>query len=74
MPAWTTARGPSDISAANKAIGNKALELMGRTMAQGLAREHNVIAHQSPAAQEFGRLFRTEGFKAAVAWQAEQFG
>jgi len=47
---------------------------MGRTMAQGLAREHNVIAHQSPAAQEFGRLIRTEGFKTAVAWQAEQFG
>ena len=66
--------GPGDMSAANKAICNKVLELMGRTMAQELAREHNVIAHQSPAAQEFGRLIRTEGFKTAVAWQAEQFG
>ena len=64
---------PGDISAANKAICNKVLELMGRTMAQELAREHNVIAHQSPAAQEFGRIIRTEGFKAALAWQTEQF-
>ncbi|MCY4434987.1 MAG: hypothetical protein OXE45_15100, partial [bacterium] len=65
---------PSDISAANKAICNKVLELMGYTMAQELAREHNVIAHQSPAAQEFGRIIRTEGFKAALAWQTEKFG
>ncbi|WP_419926298.1 enoyl-CoA hydratase-related protein [Candidatus Poriferisocius sp.] len=65
---------PADISAANKAICNKVIELMGRTMAQELAREHNVIAHQSPAAQEFGRIIRTKGFKAALAWQSEQFG
>ncbi len=65
---------PGDISSANKAVCNKVLELMGYTMAQELAREHNVIAHQSPAAQQFGHLIRTEGFKAALAWQAEQFG
>jgi enoyl-CoA hydratase len=65
---------PGDISAANKAICNKVLELMGYTAAQELAREHNVIAHQSPAAQEFGHIIRTQGFKAARAWQTEQFG
>ena len=65
---------PGDITAANKAICNKVLELMGYTMAQELAREHNVIAHQSPAAQEFGQIIRTEGFKVALAWQTEQFG
>ena len=65
---------PNDISAANKSICNKVLELMGYTLAQELAREHNVIAHQSPAAQHFGHLIRTQGFKAARTWQSDQFG
>ncbi len=63
------ARVPYDLLAQNKSICNKAIELMGRTMLQELARESDAIAHKSPAAQEFSRIAKSEGLKAALAWQ-----
>jgi enoyl-CoA hydratase len=63
------ARVPYDLLAQNKSICNKAIELMGRTLLQELARESDAIAHKSPAAQEFSRIARRDGLKAALAWQ-----
>jgi len=68
------ARVPPDVSAHNKSICNKAVEAMGRTMIQELAREQNAMAHQSPDAQEFGRIAAADGLKAALAWQDDRFG
>ena len=67
--ATSIARVPYDLVAQNKSICNKAIELMGRTMLQELARESDAIAHKSPAAQEFGRIAREDGLKAALEWQ-----
>jgi enoyl-CoA hydratase len=67
--AASIARVPYDLLAQNKSICNKAIELMGRTMLQELARESDAIAHKSPAATEFGRIARSEGLEAALAWQ-----
>ena len=64
---------PYDLLAQNKSICNKAVELMGREMLQELARESDAIAHKSPAAQEFGRIAKEQGLKAALAWQNEKF-
>ncbi|MBW2426583.1 MAG: crotonase/enoyl-CoA hydratase family protein [Deltaproteobacteria bacterium] len=60
---------PYDLLAQNKSICNKAIELMGRTLLQELARESDAIAHKSPAAQEFSRIAKRDGLKAALAWQ-----
>jgi enoyl-CoA hydratase len=65
---------PYDLLAQNKSICNKAIELMGRTLLQELARESDAIAHRSPAAQEFGRIARRDGLKAALAWQGRPDG
>jgi enoyl-CoA hydratase len=67
--ASSMAKVPYDLSAQNKSICNKAIELMGRSMLQELARESDAIAHKSPAAKEFGRIARTSGLKAALEWQ-----
>lgn len=66
-------RVPPDVAAANKSMCNKVLELMGRSVAQELARETNVFAHQSPHAVEFGRIAADQGLKAALAWQEQRF-
>jgi enoyl-CoA hydratase len=63
------ARVPSDLLAQNKSICNKAIELMGRTLLQELARESDAMAHQSPAAREFTLIAREQGLRAALAWQ-----
>lgn len=63
------ARVPYDLLAQNKSICNKAIELMGRTMLQELARESDAIAHHSPAAREFGLIAKRDGLKAALEWQ-----
>ncbi|HEY2303377.1 MAG TPA: enoyl-CoA hydratase-related protein [Acidimicrobiales bacterium] len=67
------ARVPPDVLAHNKSICNKALEAMGRTLIQDLAREQNAMAHKSPDAQEFGRIAAAEGLRAALAWQEDRF-
>lgn len=63
------ARVPYDLLAQNKSICNKAIELMGRTLLQELAREPDAIAHKSPAAQEFSKIASRDGLKAALEWQ-----
>ena len=60
---------PYDLVAHNKSICNKAIELMGRSLLQELARESDAMAHKSPGAQEFGRIAREQGLEAALAWQ-----
>jgi len=67
--ATSIARVPYDLLAQNKSICNKAIELMGRTLLQELARESDAMVHQSPAAQEFARIAKRDGLKAALAWQ-----
>ena len=68
--ASSIAKVPYDLLAQNKSICNKAIELMGRSLLQELARESNAIAHKSPAAQEFDRIARSQGLQAALAWQS----
>lgn len=63
---------PYDLLAQNKSICNKAVELMGRTLLQELARESDAMVHRSPAAQEFARIAQQQGLKAALAWQNER--
>jgi enoyl-CoA hydratase len=65
---------PYDLLAQNKSICNKAIELMGRTLLQELARESDAIVHQSPAAREFATIARRDGLKAALAWQNRSTG
>ena len=62
-----------DLLAANKSIVNKAVELMGRTMLQQMARESDAVAHKSPAVAEFGKISREQGLKAALAWRDDKF-
>jgi hypothetical protein len=31
------------------------------------------MGHQSPAAAEFGRIARTDGLRAALAWRDDRF-
>lgn len=65
---------PYDLLAQNKSICNKAIELMGRSLLQELARESDAMVHQSPAAREFSAIARREGLKAALAWQNRRVG
>lgn len=62
-----------DLLAANKSICNKAIELMGRTMLQQMALETDAIGHKAPSVQEFNRLARAEGLKAALEWRDAKF-
>ncbi len=65
---------PYDLLAQNKSICNKAIELMGRTLLQELARESDAMVHQSPAARQFAEISRRDGLKAALAWQNRSAG
>ena len=62
-----------DLLTANKYIVNKAMELMGRTLLQQIALEHDAIAHLAPEALEFGRMSQEEGLKAALSWRDGPF-
>jgi enoyl-CoA hydratase len=59
---------------ANKRMCNLALELMGARTAQRLAAEIDARAHQAPAVQEFARISREQGHKAALEWRDTKFG
>ncbi len=65
---------PYELLAANKSICNKAIELMGRSLLQELARETDAIAHRSEAAIAFSRLAREKGLKAALAERSRKHG
>jgi enoyl-CoA hydratase len=62
-----------DLLAANKQIVNKGLELMGRTLLQQIALEHDAIAHLAPEALEFNRIAQEKGLKAALEWRDGPF-
>ena len=62
-----------DLLTANKYIVNKAMELMGRTLLQQIALEHDAVAHLAPEALEFNRMSQEEGLKAALAWRDGPF-
>jgi enoyl-CoA hydratase len=64
---------PWELLAANKSICNKAIEMMGRGLVQQLAAESNAIAHLAPIVDEFRRLSREQGLKAAVQWRDAPF-
>lgn len=64
------ARVPYDLLAQDKPICNKAIEPMGRTLLQELARESDAMAHQSPVAWEFDRIANRDGLTAAIEWQS----
>lgn len=62
-----------DLLTANKAIINKGLELMGRSLLQQLALEHDAVAHLAPEALEFSRIAQEQGLKAALEWRDGPF-
>ena len=64
---------PNDLLAANKSICNKAVDLMGRSLLQDLAREADAIGHRAEAAAEFGRIGKEQGLKAALSWRDDKF-
>ncbi len=64
---------PSDLLAANKSICNKAVDLMGRSLLQDLAREADAIGHQAKSALEFSRIAREDGLRAALSWRDDKF-
>jgi enoyl-CoA hydratase len=59
---------------ANKRSCNLALELMGARTMQRLGLEIDARSHLSPAAQEFRRISRDQGHKAALEWRDTKFG
>jgi enoyl-CoA hydratase len=62
-----------DLLTANKYIVNKGIELMGRTLLQQIAVEHDAIAHLAPEATEFNRIAQEQGLKAALEWRDGPF-
>lgn len=62
-----------DLLTANKQIVNKGLELMGRTLLQQIALEHDAVAHLAPEALEFSRIAQEQGLKAALEWRDGPF-
>ena len=64
---------PHELQAANKAICNKALELMGRDTMQTLARQNDLLAYHGRSAKEFNRILTEEGLRAALEWRDGKF-
>lgn len=62
-----------DLLTANKYIVNKAVELMGRTLLQQIALEHDAMAHLAPEALEFSRISQEQGLRAALDWRDGPF-
>jgi enoyl-CoA hydratase len=62
-----------DLLTANKQVVNKGLELMGRSLLQQIALEHDAIAHLAPEALEFNRIAQEQGLKAALEWRDGPF-
>jgi enoyl-CoA hydratase len=62
-----------DLLTANKQIVNKGVELMGRSLLQQIAAEHDAIAHLAPEALEFNRIAQEQGLKAALEWRDGPF-
>ena len=62
-----------DLLTANKQIVNKGIELMGRTLLQQIALEHDAMAHLAPEALEFNRMAQEQGLKAALEWRDGPF-
>jgi enoyl-CoA hydratase len=62
-----------DLLTANKFIVNKGLELMGSSLLQQLALEHDAVAHLAPEALEFNRIAQEQGLKAALEWREGPF-
>jgi enoyl-CoA hydratase len=63
---------PRSVLAFNKAITEKALDLMGRPMLQQLAKEANAMGHKSPVLKTFYEAGHAGGFKAGFAAAAPQ--
>ena len=64
---------PHELQAVNKAICNKALELMGREQMQFLARQTDFFSYQGRAAAEWKRMLLERGPREAVKWRDEKF-
>jgi enoyl-CoA hydratase len=62
-----------DLLTANKYIVNKGVELMGRTLLQQIAVEHDAIAHLAPEALEFNHMAQEQGLRAALEWRDGPF-
>ncbi len=67
------ARVPHELQAANKAICNKALELMGRDQLQRLQLQTDRFAYEGRAAAEWKRRLLEDGPREAVRWRDEGF-
>ncbi len=64
---------PHELQTVNKAICNKALELMGREQMQSLARQTDFFSYQGRAAAEWKRMLLERGPREAVKWRDEKF-
>ena len=64
---------PHELQAVNKALCNKALELMGREQMQTLARQADRFAYSGRAAAEWKRRLLEDGPREAVKWRDEKF-
>lgn len=70
----TMAKIDVDLLAANKRIVNMAMELMGARTMQRMAAERDAIGRQAPVVQEFYRIAKEQGLKAALEWRDAGFG
>ena len=59
---------------ANKRACNLALELMGARTMQRLGAEIDARSHLAPGVQEYSRIAREQGLKAALEWRDSKFG
>jgi enoyl-CoA hydratase len=65
---------PADILTMHKHGVNRWFEIMGIRTAAAEGAEFDSIYHAFPAAQEFGRIARERGLKAALEWRDSPFG
>ena len=64
---------PHELQAVNKALCNKALELMGREQMQDLARQADRFAYSGRTAAEWKRRLLENGPREAVNWRDDKF-
>ncbi|MBI3953880.1 MAG: enoyl-CoA hydratase/isomerase family protein [Chloroflexi bacterium] len=72
--AQTMAKVLPELLIVNKAAINRVYELMGLRTAQQNAVELDAICHATESVQEFGRVVREKGLKAALEWRDTKFG
>ena len=65
---------PSELLFFNKFACNKSMEIMGMRVAVELNGQLHDYSHTYPAVQEFGKMNREKGLRAALEWRDNKFG